>query len=80
MVKKLKNKRKKFSVGGFTGATTADIKQNKFIPGTGIEISSRERLKEEMPDYILILAHNFSDYIIKSLSNIYKGKYIVRCP
>jgi len=29
MVKKLKNKRKKFSVGGFTGASTADIKQNK---------------------------------------------------
>jgi len=29
MVKKLKNKRKKFSVGGFTGANTADIKERK---------------------------------------------------
>jgi hypothetical protein len=44
-----------------------NIKQNKFIPWTWIEIVSREILKYNKPDYILILAHNFSEYIIKSL-------------
>lgn len=57
-----------------------DLKQNKFIPGTGIEISPRERLKKEPVDYILILAHNFSEYIINSLKKEYKGKFIVFFP
>jgi hypothetical protein len=57
-----------------------DIKQNKFIPGTGIEIVSRDILKQKKPDYILILAHNFSEYIIKSLYHEYQGKFIVLVP
>lgn len=57
-----------------------DIKQNKFIPGTGIQIVSRDILTKTQPDYILILAHNFADYIIKSLSSVYTGKFIVLLP
>ena len=57
-----------------------DIKQNKYIPGTGIKVVSREILKEKKPDYILILAHNFSEYIIESLKNDYNGKYIILIP
>ena len=57
-----------------------DIKQGKFIPGTGIEVVSRDILVDNKPDYILILAHNFKDYIIKSLENIYDGKYIILIP
>ncbi len=57
-----------------------DIKQNKFIPGTGIKIVSRDILREKKPDYILILAHNFSEYIIKSLYHEYKGKFIILIP
>jgi hypothetical protein len=57
-----------------------DIKQNKFIPGTGIKIVSREILKEKTPDYILILAHNFAEYIIKSLENVYSNKFIILVP
>lgn len=57
-----------------------DIKQNKFIPGTGIKIVSRNVLKEKQPDYILILAHNFSEYIIKSLYHEYKWKFIILLP
>jgi hypothetical protein len=57
-----------------------DIKQNKYVPGTGIQIVSRDILKEKQPDYILILAHNFSEYIIQSLENQYKGKYILLIP
>jgi len=58
-----------------------DIKQHKFMPGTGIQIVNRDILKTNQPDYILILAHNFSDYIIDSLKKIgYKGKFIILIP
>ena len=42
-------------------------KQGLFIPGTGFQVCSRERLVEDKPDNVIILAHNFSDYIAKSL-------------
>jgi cyclopropane fatty-acyl-phospholipid synthase-like methyltransferase len=57
-----------------------DIKQGKFVPGTGIEIVSRKILTKNKPDYILILAHNFADYIIESLRDEYDGKFIVLIP
>jgi hypothetical protein len=57
-----------------------DLKQNKYIPGTGIKITDRKILKTNPPDYILILAHNFTDYIIKSLTPQYKGKFLVLFP
>jgi hypothetical protein len=58
-----------------------NIKQGKFVPGTGIEITSRENLKTNPVDYIIILAHNFSDYIIKLLKQDgYKGKFIIFLP
>jgi hypothetical protein len=57
-----------------------DTKQNKFVPGTGIEIVSRETLIKDPPDYIVILAHNFADYIMNSLKPIYKGKFIKMFP
>jgi len=57
-----------------------DIKQNKYIPGVGIQIVNRDILKTTQPDYILILAHNFKDYIIESLKNEYKGKFIILIP
>ena len=56
-----------------------DLKQNKFIPGTGIPITSRKELTKNPPDYLIILAHNFSEYIIKSLPN-FKGKFITFFP
>jgi hypothetical protein len=58
-----------------------EIKQNKFIPGTGIEILHRDRILKNQPDYILILAHNFKEYIIKSLREFgYTNKFIVCLP
>lgn len=58
-----------------------DLKQEKFIPGTGIQIKSREYLKNNKPDYILILAHNFKDVIIDSLRNDgYDAKFIILFP
>ena len=57
-----------------------NLKQNKFIPGTGIKIVDRSILKSDPPDYILILAHNFAEYIIKSLILEYKTKFIILLP
>ena len=56
------------------------FKQFKYVPGTGIEVVSRDILKDVQPDYILILAHNFKDYIIDSLKDQYSGKFIVMFP
>ncbi len=33
-----------------------DLKQDKFVPGIGVQVKSREFLKQNKPDYILILA------------------------
>ncbi|MCK9429639.1 MAG: class I SAM-dependent methyltransferase [Candidatus Omnitrophica bacterium] len=56
------------------------FKQGKFVPGTGIEVVSRKILKDVKIDYMIILAHNFKDYIINSLKGQYNGKYILMFP
>jgi hypothetical protein len=57
------------------------LKQNKYVPGTGIKIVDREIINKENIDYIVILAHNFYEYIIESLRNYgYKGKFIIFLP
>lgn len=56
------------------------FKQGKFVPGTGIQVVDRMEIHRDKLDYILILAHNFRDYIINSLKKQYKGKYIVMFP
>lgn len=56
------------------------FKQGKFVPGTGLEVVDRHILKSEHPDYLLILAHNFKEYIINSLKDEYSGKFIVMFP
>jgi len=55
-------------------------KQGKFVPGVGLEIVNREVLYTDQPEYLIIMAHNFKDHIIKSLRPHYKGKIIVMLP
>jgi hypothetical protein len=55
-------------------------KQGMFVPGTGFEVVAREKLYNDQPDYLIVLAHNFKDYIIKSLRPYYKGKIITMLP
>jgi len=57
-----------------------DIKQGKYMPGTGIKIVGREFVNFKEIDYIVVLAHNFADYIIDSFKNDYKGKFITFLP
>jgi C-methyltransferase C-terminal domain/Methyltransferase domain len=55
-------------------------KQGRYMPGTGILITDKSALKTMKVDYILILAHNFSEYIIDSLKAEYSGKFIIMFP
>ncbi len=57
-----------------------DLKQGKYMPGTGLKIVSRKDIDFNEIDYILILAHNFSEYIIESFKDTYKGKFITFLP
>jgi len=56
------------------------FKQGRYVPGTGIQVVDRSVLNDTHIDYILILAHNFKDYIIESLKGQYDGKFIVMFP
>lgn len=56
----------------FYGITDKDIdfivednklKHDKFVPGTGIQIFSKEKLNEKLPDVILVFAWNFIEEI-----------------
>ncbi len=55
-------------------------KQGFFVPGTGLEVVSRSRLYADQPDHLIILAHNFRDYIAKSLRGQFKGKMLTMLP
>jgi SAM-dependent methyltransferase len=57
-------------------------KQGKFLPGTHIPIYGPEKLREEKPDYVLILPWNFKDEIMAQMADIrqWGGKFVVPIP
>ncbi|REJ82282.1 MAG: methyltransferase domain-containing protein [Bacteroidetes bacterium] len=57
-------------------------KQNKFLPGSRIEVSHPSRIREEQPDYILILPWNISDEISKELEYVrdWNAKFVTAIP
>lgn len=55
-------------------------KIGKFSPGTGIPIVHMDKIRDEKPDYIIILSWNFKDEIIAKLSSFYDGKFIIPIP
>jgi SAM-dependent methyltransferase len=52
------------------------LKVGRFVPGTGIEIRSTERLYAEKPDALLLAAWNFADEIMAKRAG-YRGKWVV---
>ncbi len=54
-------------------------KQGKYMPGSHIPVYDEEYLKKVQPDYVLILAWNIKDEIMKQLEYIrgWGGKFIV---
>jgi len=64
---------------------TVDIspyKQNKYLPGTHIPIRHPDKIKEDKPDYVLILPWNIKDEIMEQMSFIreWGGKFAVPIP
>ena len=58
------------------------LKQGLFTPGTHIPVFPSSKILETKPDYILILAWNFADSIIKKLSDYQNrgGSFIIPVP
>ncbi len=57
-------------------------KQNKFLPASHIPVMNEQYLKNEKPDYVLILPWNLKDEITQQLSYIrdWGGKFVVPVP
>ena len=55
------------------------LKQNRFTPGTHIPIFSSKELYKKKPDYVILLAWNYSNFIIKTHNKFLKtgGSFII---
>lgn len=60
----------------------SEYKQGLFTPGTHILVVPSKKISKDKPDYVLILAWNFADSIMKKLSDYKKGggKFIIPVP
>lgn len=57
------------------------LKLGMYLPGQHIPVVHNRRLTEEQPDYIVILAWHYADYIVKSLREAgVKSKFVVPLP
>jgi hypothetical protein len=74
-----------FGIGADTLDFVVDrstVKIGRYMPGVHLRIDSPERLLEEMPDYLLLLAWNLADEIMRQ-QNEYRtrgGRFIVPVP
>ena len=61
---------------------TTPGKQNLYLPGTHIPIVTPDMIKKDTPDYIIILAWNYAETILKNEKWFRKqgGKFIIPLP
>jgi SAM-dependent methyltransferase len=74
-----------FGIGTETLDFVADrstYKQGRFMPGVHLPIHSPERILTDQPDYLLILAWNFADEIMKQQAEYQRrgGRFIIPIP
>lgn len=57
-------------------------KRGKYLPGSRIPIVGEDRLKEDQPDYVLILPWNLKDEIMAQLDYVraWEGRFVVAVP
>ncbi len=57
-------------------------KQGKYLPGTHIPIFAPEKIRQEKPDYVLILPWNIRDEVMSQMSYIksWKAKFVIPLP
>lgn len=57
-------------------------KQNKFLPGSRVPVVGEERIREEQPDYVLILPWNLRDEVMEQLDYIrgWGGQFVTAIP
>ena len=58
------------------------LKQNRFLPGTGIPILSPDHVAVTRPDYLLVLPWNLFDEIAEQMKHIrdWGGQFVVLIP
>ncbi|CAN5284481.1 class I SAM-dependent methyltransferase [soil metagenome] len=63
-------------------ADASPYKQGKFLPGSKIPVVNEQVLKDERPDYVIILPWNLKDEIAAQLDYIkdWGGKFIIAVP
>ena len=57
-------------------------KQGLFLPGTHIPIHHPDRIREDKPDFVLLLPWNLQDELVEQLSYVreWGGKFVVPIP
>jgi len=63
-------------------ADRSPLKQGRYTPGSHIPIVPPERILQEQPDFLLLLAWNFADEVMKQQREYHKkgGRFIVPVP
>ena len=70
-----------FGIDNYTFEFTVDdnqLKHNKYIPGTGIQIKNVEDINKEEYEYVLVLAWNFFESIKENNKNIFKNSIFIK--